>query len=104
MPIRRRPVRYILAEVQSDLRQELLLALAQLDGVLLAFLGLQPSEIVDGLAGHELYADYNASKAGVILLARTMARVRSIVTAAKRSPVCISVTSRPGSSPCLRKT
>jgi len=28
----------------------------------------------NGLAGHELYADYNASKAGVILLARTLAR------------------------------
>jgi NAD(P)-dependent dehydrogenase (short-subunit alcohol dehydrogenase family) len=28
----------------------------------------------NGLAGHEHYADYNASKAGVILLARTMAR------------------------------
>jgi len=28
----------------------------------------------NGLSGHELYADYNASKAGVILLARTMAR------------------------------
>ena len=28
----------------------------------------------NGLAGHPLYADYNASKAGVILLARTMAR------------------------------
>ncbi|MHB8471168.1 MAG: SDR family NAD(P)-dependent oxidoreductase, partial [Gaiellaceae bacterium] len=28
----------------------------------------------NGLAGHELYAGYNASKAGVILLARTMAR------------------------------
>jgi NAD(P)-dependent dehydrogenase (short-subunit alcohol dehydrogenase family) len=28
----------------------------------------------NGLTGHELYADYNASKAGVILLARTMAR------------------------------
>ncbi len=28
----------------------------------------------NGLAGHENYADYNASKAGVILLARTMAR------------------------------
>jgi len=27
----------------------------------------------NGLTGHELYADYNASKAGVILLARTMA-------------------------------
>ncbi len=27
----------------------------------------------NGLSGHELYADYNASKAGVILLARTMA-------------------------------
>lgn len=27
----------------------------------------------NGLAGHPLYADYNASKAGVILLARTMA-------------------------------
>lgn len=28
----------------------------------------------NGLSGHEFYADYNASKAGVILLARTMAR------------------------------
>jgi meso-butanediol dehydrogenase/(S,S)-butanediol dehydrogenase/diacetyl reductase len=28
----------------------------------------------NGLAGHENYSDYNASKAGVILLARTMAR------------------------------
>lgn len=28
----------------------------------------------NGLSGHEQYADYNASKAGVILLARTMAR------------------------------
>jgi meso-butanediol dehydrogenase / (S,S)-butanediol dehydrogenase / diacetyl reductase len=28
----------------------------------------------NGLSGHENYADYNASKAGVILLARTMAR------------------------------
>jgi meso-butanediol dehydrogenase / (S,S)-butanediol dehydrogenase / diacetyl reductase len=28
----------------------------------------------NGLFGHENYADYNASKAGVILLARTMAR------------------------------
>jgi meso-butanediol dehydrogenase/(S,S)-butanediol dehydrogenase/diacetyl reductase len=28
----------------------------------------------NGLAGHPLYADYNASKAGVILLARTLAR------------------------------
>jgi meso-butanediol dehydrogenase / (S,S)-butanediol dehydrogenase / diacetyl reductase len=28
----------------------------------------------NGLEGHELYADYNASKAGVILLARTLAR------------------------------
>jgi len=28
----------------------------------------------NGLAGHENYADYNASKAGVILLARTLAR------------------------------
>jgi NAD(P)-dependent dehydrogenase (short-subunit alcohol dehydrogenase family) len=28
----------------------------------------------NGLTGHENYADYNASKAGVILLARTMAR------------------------------
>ncbi|HEV7132247.1 MAG TPA: SDR family oxidoreductase [Gaiellaceae bacterium] len=28
----------------------------------------------NGLTGHEHYADYNASKAGVILLARTMAR------------------------------
>jgi NAD(P)-dependent dehydrogenase (short-subunit alcohol dehydrogenase family) len=27
----------------------------------------------NGLSGHELYADYNASKAGVVLLARTMA-------------------------------
>ena len=27
----------------------------------------------NGLTGHRLYADYNASKAGVILLARTMA-------------------------------
>jgi len=27
----------------------------------------------NGLTGHENYADYNASKAGVILLARTMA-------------------------------
>src|SRR5205085_7175516 len=27
----------------------------------------------NGLTGHEYYADYNASKAGVILLARTMA-------------------------------
>lgn len=27
----------------------------------------------NGLTGHQLYADYNASKAGVILLARTMA-------------------------------
>ena len=28
----------------------------------------------NGLTGHEHYADYNASKAGVILLARTLAR------------------------------
>jgi NAD(P)-dependent dehydrogenase (short-subunit alcohol dehydrogenase family) len=28
----------------------------------------------NGLSGHEKYADYNASKAGVILLAKTMAR------------------------------
>jgi NAD(P)-dependent dehydrogenase (short-subunit alcohol dehydrogenase family) len=28
----------------------------------------------NGLSGHALYADYNASKAGVILLARTLAR------------------------------
>ena len=28
----------------------------------------------NGFTGHENYADYNASKAGVILLARTMAR------------------------------
>jgi NAD(P)-dependent dehydrogenase (short-subunit alcohol dehydrogenase family) len=28
----------------------------------------------NGLTGHEYYADYNAAKAGVILLARTMAR------------------------------
>ena len=28
----------------------------------------------NGLVGHPYYADYNASKAGVILLARTMAR------------------------------
>jgi len=28
----------------------------------------------NGLSGHPLYADYNASKAGVILLARTLAR------------------------------
>ena len=28
----------------------------------------------NGLTGHENYADYNASKAGVILLARTLAR------------------------------
>lgn len=28
----------------------------------------------NGLSGHENYADYNASKAGVILLARTLAR------------------------------
>lgn len=28
----------------------------------------------NGLSGHENYADYNASKAGVILLAKTMAR------------------------------
>ena len=28
----------------------------------------------NGLTGHPFYADYNASKAGVILLARTMAR------------------------------
>jgi NAD(P)-dependent dehydrogenase (short-subunit alcohol dehydrogenase family) len=28
----------------------------------------------NGLSGHANYADYNASKAGVILLARTMAR------------------------------
>ena len=28
----------------------------------------------NGLTGHENYADYNASKAGVIMLARTMAR------------------------------
>jgi NAD(P)-dependent dehydrogenase (short-subunit alcohol dehydrogenase family) len=27
----------------------------------------------NGLTGHPLYADYNASKAGVVLLARTMA-------------------------------
>ena len=27
----------------------------------------------NGLTGHEYYADYNASKAGVVLLARTMA-------------------------------
>ena len=27
----------------------------------------------NGLSGHPFYADYNASKAGVILLARTMA-------------------------------
>lgn len=28
----------------------------------------------NGLSGHKLYADYNASKAGVVLLARTLAR------------------------------
>jgi len=32
------------------------------------------SASTNGLVGHALYADYNASKAGVILLARTLAR------------------------------
>ncbi|HEY8029703.1 MAG TPA: SDR family oxidoreductase [Gaiellaceae bacterium] len=38
------------------------------DGVILV------TASTNGLSGHENYADYNASKAGVILLARTMAR------------------------------
>jgi meso-butanediol dehydrogenase/(S,S)-butanediol dehydrogenase/diacetyl reductase len=38
------------------------------DGVILM------TSSTNGLSGHENYADYNASKAGVILLARTMAR------------------------------
>ncbi|TMM09305.1 MAG: SDR family oxidoreductase [Actinobacteria bacterium] len=38
------------------------------------FLEIEETASTNGLAGHPLYADYNASKAGVILLARTMAR------------------------------
>lgn len=40
----------------------------------------------NGLSGHELYADYNASKAGVILLARTMAR--ELAPAVRVNAVC----------------
>jgi NAD(P)-dependent dehydrogenase (short-subunit alcohol dehydrogenase family) len=40
----------------------------------------------NGLAGHPLYADYNASKAGVILLARTMAR--ELAPAVRVNAVC----------------
>jgi meso-butanediol dehydrogenase / (S,S)-butanediol dehydrogenase / diacetyl reductase len=40
----------------------------------------------NGLTGHEYYADYNASKAGVILLARTMAR--ELAPAVRVNAVC----------------
>jgi meso-butanediol dehydrogenase/(S,S)-butanediol dehydrogenase/diacetyl reductase len=40
----------------------------------------------NGLAGHPLYADYNASKAGVILLARTLAR--ELAPAIRVNAVC----------------
>jgi meso-butanediol dehydrogenase / (S,S)-butanediol dehydrogenase / diacetyl reductase len=40
----------------------------------------------NGLTGHEHYADYNASKAGVILLARTMAR--ELAPAIRVNAVC----------------
>jgi meso-butanediol dehydrogenase / (S,S)-butanediol dehydrogenase / diacetyl reductase len=40
----------------------------------------------NGLSGHENYADYNASKAGVILLARTMAR--ELAPAIRVNAVC----------------
>jgi len=40
----------------------------------------------NGLTGHENYADYNASKAGVILLARTMAR--ELAPAVRVNAVC----------------
>jgi meso-butanediol dehydrogenase/(S,S)-butanediol dehydrogenase/diacetyl reductase len=40
----------------------------------------------NGLTGHPLYADYNASKAGVILLARTMAR--ELAPAVRVNAVC----------------
>ncbi|HVS84630.1 MAG TPA: SDR family oxidoreductase [Gaiellaceae bacterium] len=40
----------------------------------------------NGLAGHPFYADYNASKAGVILLARTMAR--ELAPAIRVNAVC----------------
>ncbi len=40
----------------------------------------------NGLAGHPLYADYNASKAGVVLLARTLAR--ELAPAVRVNAVC----------------
>ncbi len=40
----------------------------------------------NGLSGHPLYADYNASKAGVILLARTLAR--ELAPAIRVNAVC----------------
>jgi len=40
----------------------------------------------NGLVGHRLYAGYNASKAGVILLARTMAR--ELAPAVRVNAVC----------------
>ena len=40
----------------------------------------------NGLVGHPLYADYNASKAGVILLARTLAR--ELAPAIRVNAVC----------------
>ncbi len=40
----------------------------------------------NGLTGHQYYADYNASKAGVILLARTMAR--ELAPAVRVNAVC----------------
>jgi 3-oxoacyl-[acyl-carrier protein] reductase len=40
----------------------------------------------NGLTGHEYYADYNAAKAGVILLARTMAR--ELAPAVRVNAVC----------------
>jgi NAD(P)-dependent dehydrogenase (short-subunit alcohol dehydrogenase family) len=40
----------------------------------------------NGLTGHPFYADYNASKAGVILLARTMAR--ELAPAVRVNAVC----------------
>ena len=40
----------------------------------------------NGLTGHAYYADYNASKAGVILLARTMAR--ELAPAVRVNAVC----------------
>lgn len=40
----------------------------------------------NGLSGHPLYADYNASKAGVILLARTLAR--ELAPAVRVNAVC----------------